>query len=64
MERQAGCSLEDLRLFVIDKFKTVGKDAMDLEVRAAARINEVLARAGEVAAKVTQSEPLLTVFAY
>ena len=40
---QKGCSTEELRVWVIEAIHGVGKDATDLEVRAAARINEVQA---------------------
>ena len=59
LEPQAGCSLEELRISAINNFKAVGKDATDLEVRAAAQIDEVQARAGETALGVQAAEPPL-----
>ena len=50
-EPQAGCSVEELRIFVLKQLKVVKADSTDLEVRAAARINEVQGKVDDLAAR-------------
>ena len=55
MEPQAGCSLEDLRVFVLEQLKTIKADSADLEVRAAVRINEVQSKVDDVSARTDRA---------
>jgi hypothetical protein len=50
-EPQAGCSVEGLRVFVLEQLKTIKADSADLEVRAAVRINEVQSKVDDVSAR-------------
>ncbi len=55
---QKGCSTEELRVWVIEAIHGVGKDATDLEVRAAARINEVQAGTQAITVRLDALETL------
>ena len=50
-EPQAGCSIEDFRVFVLEQLNPIKADSADLEVRAAVRINEVQAKVDDLAAR-------------
>ena len=52
-EPQTVCSVQELRTFILDKLKGIDRDAIDLEVRAAARINEAQAKVDEAGMEIT-----------
>ena len=59
IEPGAGCSLEELRIWVIQKFGHVNRDATELEVRAGARINQVAFAAEETSLRLAVAEPIV-----
>jgi len=58
-EPGVGCTTEELRLWLVQKFTHVDRDATALEVRAATRINQVAGQVEEMAARVTAMEPVV-----
>ena len=59
IEPGVGCSLEELRVWVIQKFGHVNRDATELEVRAGARINQVAFAAEETSLRLAAAEPIV-----
>ncbi len=54
-----GCTTEELRIWVIEAIRGVGRDAMDLEVRASSKISELQAAVQDVATKVVTQNDLM-----
>ena len=50
-EPQAGCSIEELRVFILEQLHVVKADSHDLEVRAAVEINQVQGKIDDLAAR-------------
>ena len=61
-EPGVGCTVEELRLWLVRKFAHVNRDATELEVRAAARINQVAtqvgARVDDASTRVAAMQPI------